>query len=183
MDHGAAQSAAARGARRLRAVARHLALPGPKALRRSRARAGGGARLRNRISVSCSSSSRRGQRRPRIEKIARAQLRMQLPAATRVQVVPPGGGADDAAAHALRGTAAPAPALTTLPRFRAPLVFGGLALLFAVLALRVAVSAMDRQRVSSRSREARATAARSRSPRTAAASSTARASRSRSRRR
>lgn len=28
----------------------------------------------------------------RIEKIARAQLRMQLPAATRVQVVPPGGG-------------------------------------------------------------------------------------------
>ncbi len=28
----------------------------------------------------------------RIEKIARSDLRMQLPAATRIQVVPPGGG-------------------------------------------------------------------------------------------
>ena len=68
----------------------------------------------------------------RVEKIAREQLRMQIPGPGRVEVVPGGGGAMRGAVRRAEA-AAPAP---DLPRLRAPFVFGALLLLFAVLVAR-----------------------------------------------
>ncbi len=58
---GAPQPPAPRRARRLRAVAGHLAAPGAQALRRARARAGAAPAATRPSSASCSSSSRRGR--------------------------------------------------------------------------------------------------------------------------
>ena len=77
----------------------------------------------------------------RVEKIAREQLRMQLPSAARTDVVALPGTSrrrrdERRAITASARQRAPRnrdAAPLALPRFRAPLVFGALALLFAVL--------------------------------------------------
>src|SRR5207244_2044743 len=106
-----------------------------KRLRRARARASGGARLRDRIrpaaarAVDVGDAGARREDRARTAADAAAERR-----AHRNRRVPghEGGRAMRASASALRG-AAPrkgAEAALKLPRLRAPLVFGVLALLF-----------------------------------------------------
>ena len=68
----------------------------------------------------------------RVEKIAREQLRMQLPGPGRVEVVTVGARAMTSASATLKR----APPVPALPRFRAPLVFGLLLLLFMALVAR-----------------------------------------------
>ena len=130
-------------ARRLRAVARHVAPPGAQALRRARARAGARRAATRPSSDSCSSSSRRG-RCPRASRRSRASSSgCSCPGRGRVEVVRRRGSAMTGASAALK-RAAPAPAL---PRFRAPIVFGAAAAALRRARRPLALSAVDRQRV------------------------------------
>ena len=80
----------------------------------------------------------------RVEKVAREQLRMQMPTPRRIEIVPlRGGGAMTASDRARRERAAPVPAL---PRLRAPIVFGALALCSPGCSAARCTS-VDRQRV------------------------------------
>ncbi len=114
----------------------------------------------------------------RVEKIAREQLQMQLPAPGRDRNRR--SGTAMRAAHHVRQRRRVAP---TLPRLRAPLVFGGLLAAVRGLARPLALSAAHRQRVSAGAGQLALQPRASRYPRIAAASSTASAIRSRSARR
>ena len=83
----ARQPRAARRAGRLRAVARDVAAPGAAALRRARARAGA-RRARYDIEYGQLQLEQSTWGMPaRVEKIAREQLKMQLPTAARTEIV------------------------------------------------------------------------------------------------
>jgi hypothetical protein len=115
---------------RLRAVARDVAPRRAAAVRRARARAGAGAAVRDRVRTSCQLEQSTWGMPARVEKIARETLRMQLPAAARVEVV---DSREGSARERPRDAARATPRRSTLPRFRARALFGALGLLFVVL--------------------------------------------------
>src|SRR5262249_29247787 len=123
---GEGESAAARGAGRLCAVAGDLAPSGAQALRRARTRADARPRLRSRIRTTPARAEHMEHARSRREDRARAAPA----AAARCRPRPaPRSGSSMTMASAARRVPAP-----VFPERRAPLVFGVLLVLFGLLA-------------------------------------------------